>query len=181
MDINVDGSINERVSLPNDPLGYLKINLKSIGSFSSFEKFTPLFRSPDYEGKKTIEFHSNGNHIYILPKTILVADVFINLPKLKTHRKAGVTLSMKNLVGIIGDKNCLPHYRKGSPSESGDEYPFDTIAKRLNSKLNFKLRKMGKFTWRISKAFGSILKKIDNFISKSKVEKNLMNITNGYW
>ena len=47
----------------------------------------------------------------------------ISVPKLKTHRKAGVTINMKNLVGINGDKNYLAHYRIGSPAQGGDEYP----------------------------------------------------------
>ena len=36
-----------------------------------------------------------------LPKTILSADVVISVPKMKTHRLAGVTLSMKNMFGIL--------------------------------------------------------------------------------
>jgi uncharacterized protein (DUF362 family) len=36
-----------------------------------------------------------------LPETILDADVVISMPKLKTHHWAGVTLSMKNLFGIM--------------------------------------------------------------------------------
>lgn len=36
-----------------------------------------------------------------LPETVLGADLFVSLPKLKTHHWAGVTLAMKNLFGII--------------------------------------------------------------------------------
>jgi uncharacterized protein (DUF362 family) len=36
-----------------------------------------------------------------LPRTVLDADLFVSLPKLKTHHWAGVTLSMKNLFGIV--------------------------------------------------------------------------------
>jgi len=39
-------------------------------------------------------------HLY-LPETVLEADLFVSMPKLKTHHWAGVTLSMKNLFGII--------------------------------------------------------------------------------
>lgn len=35
------------------------------------------------------------------PKTVLGADFFVSMPKLKTHHWAGVTLSMKNLFGIV--------------------------------------------------------------------------------
>ncbi|MCG8469890.1 MAG: DUF362 domain-containing protein, partial [Gemmatimonadetes bacterium] len=36
-----------------------------------------------------------------LPETVLDADLLVSLPKLKTHHWAGVTLSMKNLFGIV--------------------------------------------------------------------------------
>ena len=36
-----------------------------------------------------------------LPRTVLNADLLISMPKLKTHHWAGVTLSMKNLFGIV--------------------------------------------------------------------------------
>ena len=36
-----------------------------------------------------------------LPKTVLGADFFVSMPKLKTHHWAGVTLAMKNLFGIV--------------------------------------------------------------------------------
>lgn len=36
-----------------------------------------------------------------LPKTILGADLIVSLPKMKTHHWVGVTLSMKNLFGIV--------------------------------------------------------------------------------
>lgn len=51
-----------------------------------------------------------------------MADVFINLPKMKVHKKTGVTLSLKNLVGINADKNWLPHYSGGSPRNGGDQF-----------------------------------------------------------
>lgn len=35
------------------------------------------------------------------PRTVLEADLFVSMPKLKTHHWVGVTLSMKNLFGII--------------------------------------------------------------------------------
>ena len=36
-----------------------------------------------------------------LPETVLDADLLVSMPKLKTHHWAGVTLSMKNLFGIV--------------------------------------------------------------------------------
>jgi uncharacterized protein (DUF362 family) len=36
-----------------------------------------------------------------LPETVLDADLLISMPKLKTHHWAGVTLSMKNMFGVV--------------------------------------------------------------------------------
>jgi uncharacterized protein (DUF362 family) len=36
-----------------------------------------------------------------LPRTVLEADFLVSMPKIKTHHWAGVTLSMKNLFGIV--------------------------------------------------------------------------------
>ena len=36
-----------------------------------------------------------------LPRTILEADLLVSMPKLKTHHWAGVTLSLKNMFGVV--------------------------------------------------------------------------------
>src|SRR5215467_4061168 len=36
-----------------------------------------------------------------LPRTVLEPDFLVSMPKIKTHHWAGVTLSMKNLFGIV--------------------------------------------------------------------------------
>jgi len=64
---------------------------------------------------------------------VLSADLVVNLPKLKTHKKTGVTLALKNLVGINGDKNLLPHHSVGSPARGGDEYPGEGLLDRARS------------------------------------------------
>ena len=46
------------------------------------------------------------------PKTVLGADLVVSMPKLKTHHWAGVTLSLKNMFGVVpgaataGRKTC---------------------------------------------------------------------------
>jgi len=67
--------------------------------------------------------HHGNVHKYLIPKDLLMPDVMINLPKLKSHMKAGITAALKNFVGINGHKDYLPHFRYGSPGEGGDEYP----------------------------------------------------------
>ena len=36
-----------------------------------------------------------------LPRTVLTSEVVVSMPKVKTHHWAGVTLSMKNLFGVV--------------------------------------------------------------------------------
>lgn len=66
--------------------------------------------------------HSPGRHQYLVAREVIEADVVLNLPKLKTHMKAGVTGALKNLVGINGNKEYLPHHRKGGSASGGDCY-----------------------------------------------------------
>jgi hypothetical protein len=80
-----------------------------------------------YDIAETTAAHTNGNHRYRVSRTVIGADVFINLPKLKTHKKAGITCSLKNLVGINTYKNFLPHYTEGTPAMGGDQFPQDDL------------------------------------------------------
>jgi uncharacterized protein (DUF362 family) len=117
------GVIAERRALPGDPAGY---RLVDVGRHSAFEGsgLDPRrFRGADYDCTPTTEHHVGGRHEYLLSETVLSADLVVNLPKLKTHKKTGVTLALKNLVGINGDKNLLPHHCQGPESAGGDEYP----------------------------------------------------------
>jgi uncharacterized protein (DUF362 family) len=67
--------------------------------------------------------HNPARNAYLLHKLALEADCVVNLPKLKTHTKAGISCALKNMVGIIGHKDYLPHFRLGGARLGGDEYP----------------------------------------------------------
>jgi hypothetical protein len=88
----------------------------------------------DYDPNPTAERHLGGKNEYLLSETVLSADLVVNLPKLKTHKKTGVTLSLKNMVGINGDKNWLPHHCVGSLSCGGDEFPENRWIDRVRSR-----------------------------------------------
>lgn len=105
-----------------DPLGYEIINLGEDSYLHGLKGLENLYGA-DYDRKFTVINHSNGVHKYCISKTILNADTVICIPKLKTHKKVGVTLNIKLLVGINGDKNYLAHYRIGTPGKNGDEFP----------------------------------------------------------
>jgi len=59
----------------------------------------------------------------------------LNVPKLKTHAKTGMTCALKNLVGINGSKDYLPHFRPGSPDRGGDEYPAGDLRGMMAARL----------------------------------------------
>lgn len=126
------GVVVERRELAGDPLGYEAVDL---GDASEFTRLAPgelaLLRGADYDEEVTIRHHSRGRNEYKVARTILRADLVINVPKVKTHKKTGVTLSMKNLIGINGDKNWLPHYRAGFAVGGGDEFPTPDMYARL--------------------------------------------------
>ena len=81
------------------------------------------FRVTRYDPRRMRENPLPGLHRYLVAKEVLDADLVVNLPKLKTHMKAGITASLKNLVGINGNKDYLPHHRKGAATRGGDNYP----------------------------------------------------------
>ena len=83
--------------------------------------------------------HNFEKNEYLIPNSILQADVFSNLPKPKTHKRAGITGAMKNLVGISGSKDWLPHHRRGSKFDGGDEYLNHNLFKEINVFLQKKI------------------------------------------
>jgi len=108
-------------SLPGDPHGYSLVDLGPRSRLMCFG-VNANFGITDYSTERTNGYHQ-GAHRYLVSNSILSADVILNVPKLKTHMKTGMTGALKNFVGIIGSKDCLPHFRAGSPSCGGDEYP----------------------------------------------------------
>lgn len=81
------------------------------------------FGVANYPRSRMVRAHNDERNLYLFPREVLEADVLVNLPKLKTHMKAGITCALKNLVGINAMKDYLPHFRFGSPKRGGDEYP----------------------------------------------------------
>lgn len=172
------GAIMGRENLPGDPEGYVVVDLGAASSLAFLDRSAHLFRCPERPAPTTVAMHTEGRHQYVLPKTILRSDLFINVPKLKVHRKVGVTLSLKNLVGIIGDKASCPHWRAGSPESYGDEYPVATAVHALRSRADFPLRRLGPTVWRLVKPFGRVLVRLDEMAHS---RRPLREIINGDW
>lgn len=88
------------------------------------------FRVTCYDPNLLAKTHGPGRHQYLVAREVMEADVVINIPKLKTHCKAGITCALKNLVGINGNKEYLPHHRIGGSKSGGDCYPGRSLVKR---------------------------------------------------
>ena len=129
-----DGIIVSRTPLPGDPAGYRVCELGETSFFEGSGLDPRRMRGADYDPGPTSLHHQDGRNDYLLSETVLSADLVVNLPKIKTHKKTGVTLSQKNLVGINGDKNWLPHHCVGSAHEGGDEFPNRRLVDRLRSR-----------------------------------------------
>jgi len=74
--------------------------------------------------------HAPGTHQYLVARRALEADLFVNLGKLKTHAKGGLTAALKNLIGINAHKEFLPHHIRGGPAERGDAYSVSSALRR---------------------------------------------------
>jgi uncharacterized protein (DUF362 family) len=114
-----------RTPLPGDPMGTLKFDLGRLSAFQEIAGIETQFYGADYNREETITLHSGGRHEYHVSHTLYSADVVISVPKMKVHKKVGVTLNLKGLVGTVTNKNCLVHYRLGTPSVGGDQLPKD--------------------------------------------------------
>jgi uncharacterized protein (DUF362 family) len=127
----IDGVIVGHESLPGDPAGYVKVNLGRHSAFAEINQLCHRLYGSEYDTDEVRRHHHDEVHEYLISRTVLDADVVISLPKLKTHKKTGITVNLKNLVGINGNKNWLPHHREGTPSQGGDEYADDAMEHRL--------------------------------------------------
>jgi uncharacterized protein (DUF362 family) len=126
----VDGVTVSRTALPGDPLASTHVRLNEGSEFVGFAGQGRLYGA-SYDMAETNARHAGTTHEYLLCRTPMEADVFINLPKLKTHKKVGLTCALKNLVGINANKNWLPHHTEGTPAQGGDQFPADTAKARL--------------------------------------------------
>ncbi|MCK5034616.1 MAG: DUF362 domain-containing protein [Candidatus Sabulitectum sp.] len=115
---------------------YVLFDLKKSSYLEPISTRKNSFRVGMYDHRKLNKTHAKGIHQYLVAKEIIDADVVISIPKLKTHKKAGITGALKNLIGINGNKEFLPHHRKGSVQQNGDCYLKRNILKTFIENLN---------------------------------------------
>ena len=119
-----------------DPRGYTLIDLGQESLLTDIHDRFDRFRVTMYDHRLMHQHHSQFVHEYLVADSVLSADFVINVPKLKTHVKAGITGALKNLVGINGHKEYLPHHVNGDPETGGDQYRHRSRIKPLINRLN---------------------------------------------
>jgi uncharacterized protein (DUF362 family) len=117
-----------------DPSGYTTVDLGPDSLHAARER-DGRYRVPCYDPAGMSRHHGAGRHSYIIANTLLRADVVLNLPKMKTHHKAGITGCLKNFIGINGHKDCLPHHVQGAAESGGDEYARASVWKSADARL----------------------------------------------
>jgi hypothetical protein len=117
------------------PEDYVLFDLGATSQLEPICSERTHFRVTMYDPDIIEATHRRGVHQYLVAREIIDADVVINVPKVKTHKKSGFTGALKNLVGINGHKSYLPHHRKGAPPQGGDCYPQPDCRKRLTEEL----------------------------------------------
>ena len=110
---------------------FIRFDLGPDSLLESISGWPGRFRVTMYDPRKMMETHRPGKHQYLLCREAFEADVILNMPKLKTHRKAGLTGALKNLVGLNGSKDFLPHHRVGGTLWGGDCYQGMAPIKRI--------------------------------------------------
>lgn len=160
--VKTDFSKNESQRDCSNIENYLIFDLGSKSNLEPITSSKKSFRVTNYDPDKMAAVHKKGVHKYCIAKEVFDYDFIITIPKIKTHRMAGLTCSLKILVGINGDKEYLPHHRIGAKSVGGDcykgfnplrsfaEYLADAANRHIGRKAYPILRKMASLSWLLS-------------------------------
>ena len=138
----INGVIVGHEPLPGDPAGYVKVNLDRYSTFCEISDLCRMLYGAEYDAAELRSHHHDEVHEYLISKTVMDADCVISLPKLKTHKKTGITVCMKNLVGINGNKNWLPHHREGTQAQGGDQFADAGLRHRIERKVMAGFRRL---------------------------------------
>jgi uncharacterized protein (DUF362 family) len=109
-----------REKIEHDPRGYRFVDLAERSCFHGIDPLRLRIAVASYKNMR--KHHTKTKHEYLFPQSLLDSDVVISLPKLKTHRRTGITLALKNFMGIPSLKDSLPHFTVGAVCEGGDQY-----------------------------------------------------------
>ena len=116
-----DDVVVRRHRLPGDPRGEVVVNLGKASLFHGFQG-EGRYYGADYDTEEVNQHHRGEVQEYKLSGTAMRANVIIDVPKLKTHQKVGVTVALKGIVGLNCGRNWLPHRTQGTPEQGGDQF-----------------------------------------------------------
>lgn len=168
----IDGKQRQKENVNRKYSGKV-IDLKETSHFDEVKAKKKL-RITNYASDDTVFHHFKGKNEYCVSDALLQANVVISIPKPKTHRIAGYTAALKNMIGINTRKEYLPHHMKGTKRKSGDEYEAThEVLKWLNSTgndiKNFMLKhQVDIFTDFFDKICRRIGRKLDTLEDKRK-------------
>jgi len=123
--------LNNPVKERNPLSDYIIFDLGTESFLEPVSSDKNIFRVTSYNPDRLQESHRKGIHKYCITRELFEADIIISLPKIKTHQKSGITGALKNIVGLNGDKDYLPHHRVGGTGFGGDCYPGKNVLRRL--------------------------------------------------
>lgn len=161
---------------------YVAVDLGNHSELAEIIGLSSRLDITDYEIGAVKKHHCGSKNEYIIAKELLEADLVINVPKLKTHRKAGLTCACKNLVGIVGDKTCIAHHRRGLREGQADEFSRKDYKMFLRTRLWENLKKTGvglALADGMLKLFRRYVWKANNQISNSNNSR--LTMTEGNW
>lgn len=127
------------------------VDLGDRSFLTDIEDYAEQFRVTCYEPSLMLPHHTGGHHKYLVTKRIFEANLIINIPVLKTHIKAGITGALKNLVGINGYKEYLPHHCKGGYETGGDNF-------YSGSSFKSSVEEMDEWYWKNPNRFSPVIR-----------------------
>ena len=158
---NVNGFLTPIGEAEGDPRGYREVILGQESFLDEICAASNSFRISDYQPQHTAQYHRPGWHRYLIAASALEADLVINLAKAKTHRLAGITGALKNIVGITGDKSGLAHFRIGSPATGGDEFcPSTPALVKLQTRCRERWQKKSPLAFEVGRRFWQLLRRL---------------------
>ena len=155
---------NNNITQERNPLSeYLIFDLGANSYLEPISENKNIFRVTSYNPDRLGESHRKGVHKYCITKELFESDIIISMPKLKTHQKTGITGALKNLVGLNGDKDYLPHHRIGGVENGGDCYPGKNLLRLSAEKLlDIANRNIGKPQYKVWKTLSSTFWRLSN-------------------
>ena len=127
-----DAVVIRRHKLPGDPRGGVVVDLSRQSALHRF-RGEGRYYGADYDTDEVNRHHWGDVQEYQLSATAIGAHVIIDIPKLKSHHKVGVTLTLKGIVGLNCGRNWLPHRTQGTPDQDGDQFHASGVRQRAES------------------------------------------------